>query len=80
MAISWIETRTEKEMIHYETLVKITHDIIDEAFSLNVITPGKTTTEDVVWWMREKLQTWDWTPGSIQVLIFNGVTNLFRIT
>ncbi len=63
LAISWIETRTEKEMIHYETLVKITHDIIDEAFSLNVITPGKTTTEDVVWWMREKitnlgLDTW----------------------
>jgi len=63
LAISWIETRTEKEMELYKTLVAITHDIIDEAFSSNVIQPGKTTTDDVVWWMRQKvtdlgLETW----------------------
>lgn len=63
LAIAWIETRTAKEMELYNTLVKITHDIIDEAFSSKVITPGSTTTEDVVWWMRQKvtdlgLETW----------------------
>jgi Xaa-Pro aminopeptidase len=63
LAISWIETRTEKEMTLYNSLVDITHNIIDEAFSRNVITPGVTTTEDVVWWMRQKvidlgLETW----------------------
>ena len=63
LAIAWIETRTEKEMELYNTLVEITHDIIDEAFSSKVIEPGKTTTEDVVWWMRQKvtdlgLSTW----------------------
>lgn len=63
LAISWIETRTEKEMVLFKNLVKITHDIIDEAFSENVIVPGKTTTEDVVWFMRDKvtslgLETW----------------------
>ncbi|MAZ73327.1 MAG: Xaa-Pro aminopeptidase [Flavobacteriaceae bacterium] len=63
LAIAWIETRTEKEMELYNTLVKVTHDIIDEAFSSKVITPGKTTTDDVVWWMRQKvtdmgLETW----------------------
>ena len=63
LAIAWIETRTEKEMELYNTLVEITHDIIDEAFSSAVIEPGKTTTEDVVWWMRQKvtdlgLSTW----------------------
>jgi len=47
----------------YNTLVEVTHDIIDEAFSSAVIEPGKTTTEDVVWWMRQKvtdlgLSTW----------------------
>ncbi len=57
LAISWIETRTEKEMKLYKNLVKITHDIIDEAFSDKVIEPGKTTTDDVVWWMREKVTT-----------------------
>ena len=63
LAIRWIETRTEKEMIIYDQLVEITHGIINEAFSTNVITAGVTTTDDVVWWMREKvkklgLKTW----------------------
>ena len=63
LAIGWIETRTAKEMKLYKRLVLITHNIIDEAFSNKVIIPGKTTTEDVVWWMRQKvtelgLQTW----------------------
>lgn len=63
LAVSWIETRTPQEMILYNQLVKITHSIIEEAFSLAVITPGVTTTNDVVWWLREKvnalgLDTW----------------------
>ncbi|MDP5082035.1 MAG: aminopeptidase P family protein, partial [Winogradskyella sp.] len=63
LAIGWIETRTETEMIIYDQLVDITHDIIAEAFSEKVITPGITRTSDVVWWMRDKvtnlgLETW----------------------
>ncbi len=63
LAIGWIETRTPKEMELYNILVSITHGIIDEAFSSKVITPGTTTTDDVVWWMRQKvtdlgLETW----------------------
>ena len=63
LAVSWIETRTPAEMTIYRQLVEITHSIIAEAFSTKVITPGVTTTDDVVWWMREKvnalgLKTW----------------------
>lgn len=63
LAIGWIETRTEMEMVIYNQLVDITHDIIAEAFSEKVITPGITTTTDVEWWMRDKvtslgLETW----------------------
>lgn len=63
LAIAWIESRTEKEMELYPALVQITHDIIDEAFSEKVIEPGKTTTDDVEWWLRQKvtdmgLSTW----------------------
>jgi len=63
LGIQWIETRTAKEMAYFKDLVAITHKIIDEAFSNNVIQPGKTTTDDVVWWMRQKvtdlgLETW----------------------
>ena len=52
LAVRWIETRTPIEMGIYNTLVEITHNIIKEAFSSKVITPGVTTTDDVVWWMR----------------------------
>jgi Xaa-Pro aminopeptidase len=63
LAIGWIETRTETEMVIYNQLVDITHDIIAEAFSEKVISPGITTTTDVEWWMRDKvtslgLETW----------------------
>lgn len=63
LAIGWIETRTPREMMIYNQLVDITHDIIAEAFSEKVITPGITTTTDVEWWMRQKivdlgLRTW----------------------
>lgn len=63
LAIAWLETRTAAEMAIYPHIVGISHEIIKEAFSSKVITPGVTTTEDVVWWMREKvrelkLQTW----------------------
>lgn len=63
LAIGWIETRTITEMVIYNQLVDITHDIIAEAFSEKVITTGITTTTDVEWWMRDKvtslgLETW----------------------
>ncbi|MCM4154582.1 M24 family metallopeptidase [Gramella sp. AN32] len=63
LAVGWIETRTFREMILYSTLVEITHDIIAEAFSAEVIKPGVTTTDDLVWWLRQKvtnmgLETW----------------------
>lgn len=57
LAVSWIETRTPKEMILFQHLSEITHNIIKEAFSTEVITVGVTTTEDVVWWMREKIRS-----------------------
>ncbi len=63
LAVRWIETRTPREMVAYNQLVDITHDIIAEAFSEKVITPGITTTSEVEWWMRQKvtdlgLETW----------------------
>ncbi len=63
LAIGWLETRTEREMIIYQQICRIAHTIIQEGFSDKVIQPGVTTTEDVVWWYRErikelKLDTW----------------------
>jgi Xaa-Pro aminopeptidase len=63
LAVSWLETRTASEMKVYPQLLAITHAIIAEALSGKVITPGRTTANDVRWWMREKvsslgLQVW----------------------
>lgn len=63
LAVGWIETRTRREMTLMQHLSRITHNIIAEAFSDAVITPGVTTTTQVEWWMRQRvtdlgLHTW----------------------
>jgi hypothetical protein len=32
LAVSWLETRTEKEMVLYQQICRIAHDIIQEGF------------------------------------------------
>ncbi|MEQ9007748.1 MAG: Xaa-Pro aminopeptidase, partial [Ekhidna sp.] len=44
VAIGWLETRTENEMIVYQNIVRMAHQIIAEGFSEKVIQPGVTTT------------------------------------
>jgi methionine aminopeptidase len=63
LAIGWLETRTPDEMVVYQQIVRIAHEILAEGLSEAVIQPGVTTTEDVVWWYRDrirqlKLTTW----------------------
>ncbi len=63
LAVNWLETRTEREMAIYQQICRISHEIIQEAFSDKVIQPGVTTTDDIVWWMRQRvtdlgLETW----------------------
>lgn len=56
LAVAWLETRSEKEMAIYPQLCRIAHEIIAEGFSDRVIQPGVTTTDDLVWWYREKIK------------------------
>ncbi|MCA9983369.1 MAG: hypothetical protein KDE59_03705, partial [Anaerolineales bacterium] len=56
LCVGWLERRIPEEMVVYPGLVEIGHAIIAEAFSSRVIQPGITTTDDVVWWMRDKMQ------------------------
>jgi len=55
LAVGWLERRIQPELIVYPGIVEIGHAIIAEAFSSRVIQPGITTTDDVVWWMRQKM-------------------------
>ncbi|MBT8099671.1 MAG: aminopeptidase P family protein [Gammaproteobacteria bacterium] len=71
LAIGWLETRSEQEMVIYPQIVRIAHDILAEGLSDNVIQPGVTTTNDVAWWYRDrirelKLTTWFHPSVSVQ--------------
>jgi len=56
LAVGWLETRLPEELGVYPHIVAIAHGIITEAYSRKVITPGVTTTQDVAWWIREKIR------------------------
>ncbi len=55
LAVAWLETRTAREMQFYPQLISISHQIIAEGFSNKVVTLGITTTDDLVWWFRQKI-------------------------
>ncbi|NNU17245.1 aminopeptidase P family protein [Parvularcula sp. ZS-1/3] len=70
LALDWLETRVPSEMAVYPGVVRIAHDIIDEAFSSRVIEPGVTTADDVRWWMRDKVNALGmkvWFHPSVQI-------------
>lgn len=55
LCIGWLETRSPQELSVYRHICGIAHDIIAEFYSNTVITPDITTTDDVVWWIRQKI-------------------------
>lgn len=57
LAIGWLERRIAGEITTYPQLSRITHAIIEEAFSERVVTPGVTTSDDLVWWFRQTLSS-----------------------
>lgn len=54
LALAWLETRTAMELAIYPEIVAMGHRIIKELYTHRVITPGETTTDDLVWWLRDK--------------------------
>lgn len=55
LAVGWLEVKLPEELDAYRHVMKVAHLVIREAFSNNVIAPGTTTAEDVVWWMRQRV-------------------------
>ncbi len=63
LVVGWLERRSQAEIDFYPRIVAINHQVVAEAFSNQVITPGVTTIDDLEWWVRErlaqvKLDTW----------------------
>nr|WP_202969152.1 M24 family metallopeptidase [Gemmatimonas phototrophica] len=55
LAVDLIAARQPEEEAAFRELNRVAWEIITEAFSNRVITPGVTKTDDVVWWMRQRL-------------------------
>jgi Xaa-Pro aminopeptidase len=55
LPLRYIEERLPEMMPTYVRMQQVAHDIIRTAFSSQVVKPGETRTQDVVWWMRQRL-------------------------
>ncbi|WP_306522026.1 M24 family metallopeptidase [Gemmatimonas sp.] len=55
LAVDLVAARQPEEEAAFRELNRVAWDIISEAFSSKVITPGVTKADDVVWWMRQRL-------------------------
>jgi len=55
LALDYLAMRVPGMTPTYRRMQAIVHQIIGTAFSEVVIEPGKTTTADVVWWMRQRV-------------------------
>ena len=50
----WLETLLDEELDLFESAVAVSHALIAETFSNAVITPGVTTTEDLIFYYRQR--------------------------
>jgi Xaa-Pro aminopeptidase len=71
LPLQLIEERLPEQVARYVEMQRVVHDIISTAFSERVIRPGETRTDDVVWWMRQRvndlgLGTWFQPSVSVQ--------------
>jgi len=55
LPLEYLETRLPEMLPVYRDMMRIVHSLISRAFSREVITPGRTTTADVVWWLRQRV-------------------------
>ncbi len=55
LALEYQELRVPEMLPVYRQMMQIAHSLIERAFSREVITPGKTTDQDVVWWLRQQV-------------------------
>jgi Xaa-Pro aminopeptidase len=55
LPLEFIEIRLAEMLPVYRQMMEIVHHLISRAFSNEVVKPGVTTNEDVVWWLRQQV-------------------------
>lgn len=74
IAIEVVATMVDSRLGWYRKLMETAWAIIEEAFSSKHIKPGETTTLDLEWWMRERIQSLNyttWFQPSVYILTEN---------
>jgi Xaa-Pro aminopeptidase len=70
LPLEYVETRIPEMLPTYRQMMRVVHALVARAFSSEVVSPGKTTTEDVVWWLRQQVRDMglgEWFPPSVSV-------------
>jgi len=70
LAHEYVSIRLPEMLPAYQHLMRFVHALIARAFSSEVIVPGRTTTEDVGWWLRQQVRDLgmgEWFPPSVSV-------------
>lgn len=70
LPLEYVAIRVPEMLPHYRHMMEIVHALIARAFSNEVITPGRTTNEDVVWWLRQRVNDMglgEWFPPTVNV-------------
>jgi len=55
LALEYVSIRLPEMMPVYRQMMETVHSLIGRAFSREVITPGRSTNQDVIWWLRQQV-------------------------
>jgi hypothetical protein len=78
LPLEYLAIRIPEMQPTYRKMMTIVHDLIGRAFSNEVIKPGMSTNQDVVWWLRQQVNDLGLETGSIPLSVFNGRELEFR--
>ncbi len=56
LGLRFLETRLPQEIEDFRSVCAVSRQLIYDTYTRDVITPGKTTTADVEWWMRQVIR------------------------
>ncbi|CAA7259640.1 unnamed protein product [Cyclocybe aegerita] len=72
LAVEFVATKLPSQLEYYRIMQENVWAMLEEGFSDKVIEPGVTTTEDLSWWFREKMQLLNvstWNQPRVSVLV-----------
>ncbi|KAI1102436.1 hypothetical protein F4804DRAFT_313075 [Jackrogersella minutella] len=75
LGVEVVATMVEGRLPWYRKMMETAWAIIEEGFSEKIIVPGKSTSWDVEWWMRERIQSLNyttWFQPSVYILTEGG--------